>query len=245
MIIASKKDIAGMNIAEILEAKGVKVHYIEESQILAENLPKSEYYVFASRHKSESGETCLTVHTTGNFSDEASHGGNPKELAYCNPFMMRSALKILKEKNITNVPVVMEATHHGPTNLKSPVIFIEVGSKEKDWENKEYCGFVAETIVELINSKITENESYIYFGGSHYNEEATRLMVKNYAIGHICPKYACDFADEEIIKQMIEKTKNSSCAIIDWKLKSEEKNRIVGILDKLNFPWIKKQSIKD
>lgn len=235
-----------MNIAKILEENyNLEIHYIEKEQIFVEELPKAEYYLFASRHRSESGETCLTVHTTGNFSSDTTHGGKPRELAYCNPFMLRNAIKILKNKNKTEMPAIMEATHHGPTSFKIPVIFVEVGSKEEDWKDIGYCQIIAETIFELIKSKSDGKESYIYFGGPHYAEDATELMIKGYAIGHICPKYATKYVDEDIVKQMIKKTPKCKTAIVDWKLKSEEKNNIVDILNKLKIEWVKRQNLKD
>ena len=57
----------------------------------------SDVYIFASRHKSESEIPCLTVHPTGNFSNDTSHGGRAKELSPTHSFLMKKALLLLKE----------------------------------------------------------------------------------------------------------------------------------------------------
>ena len=47
----------------------------------------------------------------------------------------------------------------------------------------------------------------IAFGGSHYSKKFTDKMIdQDYYIGHICPKYSIKYLNDNLIKEMIDKT---------------------------------------
>jgi D-aminoacyl-tRNA deacylase len=126
-----------------------------------------------------------------------------------------SALRYLNANPVHGFDVCLEVTHHGPTNLKKPLVFIEVGSTEKEWGQVNACAVAADTIMNLsLNGKGSE----IAFGGPHYAPKFTKLCLEGRNIGHICPKYYLDTLDENLFKQMVEKTvPKPSKAIIDKK----------------------------
>ncbi|MEM2629784.1 MAG: D-aminoacyl-tRNA deacylase, partial [Candidatus Bathyarchaeia archaeon] len=147
LITASKKDLAALNIAEkLIHNYGFKkenenlykgehefLALIEEDSLYSENLDKlfnPEAIVFASRHSAETGKPTLTVHVPGNWGSTAMYGGKPEELAVADPKRMKAALLTLKikkeELNLSEFDVSLEATHHGPTGMNCPVLFVEI-----------------------------------------------------------------------------------------------------------------------
>ena len=58
---------------------------------------KVEAVIFASRHRSETGEPTLTVHWSGNTTSQADFGGNPRSLSFADPPRLRAALLALDE----------------------------------------------------------------------------------------------------------------------------------------------------
>ena len=231
-LIASKKDVAGMNIARHCEELGLKVNYIEEEQIFAKNLderfPNSELFIILSKHASASGKPSLTAHHPGNFSADSSHGGNPRELVAAYPSYHKEFLKQLwKFKNeMPEFQIVTEPTHHGPTENKTPVLFVEIGATEKEWRNEKAGEVIAKAVKKTIEAKPKYEKVAIAFGGPHYSEKFTKIIIESeYAIGHICPKYAIENIDESIIKQMMEKSaEKPHFAIIDKKGSKRKKN---------------------
>jgi D-aminoacyl-tRNA deacylase len=91
------------------------------------------------------------------------------------------------------------------------------------------------------------NEIAIGIGGPHYCPEFTKLQLNsNVAISHIIPKYVAPIT-EEMIKQAWEKTQEEpDFAIVDWKGlgKSEERQKVIEILEKNYISWKKIKEIK-
>ncbi len=197
-----------------------------------------EYYVFASPHSSEQGKPALSVHCIGNFSDNL-HGGNKKELGISPSSLIKSAFLNLVKENLTEFPVTLEVTHHGPTNLKKPVLFVEVGSGPSEWKNQNALKSVCKAILSISEHK---GMSVVGFGGPHYAPNfSKRELDTELMFGHICPKYQANELNEELITQMIEKTvPRPKKAIIDWKgLKGEQRKLIISLLDKVGLVWDK------
>ena len=260
LIICSEKDIASRNMWDMfIENFGFKetngqyggFRIYKKNDFFLAKSPKgiieisdldkffeAEYYVFASPHSSKKGTPCLTVHATGNFSDNM-FGGNKKELGIAPSSLMKNAFLNLIKDNLTEFPVSLEVTHHGPTNLKKPVLFVEVGSKESEWNNKKAVETVCKAILGLKKEK---GVSAIGFGGPHYAPNFTKKELNTELMfGHICPKYQSSYLDRELIMQMIEKTTpKPEKAIIDWKgLRGKERELIIKILDELGLKWEK------
>lgn len=244
-LVTSKKDVAGMNIAKHCEQLGLEVTYIEEEQIFAKNLderfPSSELFIILSKHASASGKPCLTAHHPGNFSEDNSHGGNPKELAVSHPSYHKEFLKQLWrfKDELPEFQIVTEPTHHGPTENKTPVLFVEIGATEKEWSNEKAGEIIAKAVKETIEKSPKYEKIAIAFGGPHYSEKFTKVIIEDeYAIGHICPKYAIKKLDKKMVKQMIEKSvEKPEFAIIDKK-GVKQKSKIISICKDLNLEVI-------
>jgi len=224
MLVTSKINKAGMNIAKECEKLGLKVHYCEEGILEIKELPNADAYMFLSTHRSESKMPCFTSHFPGIFGTDVSHGGNPKELAHTYPTLQKvymRALNSLKMPELEKFQVVIEATHHGPTHFKKPVMFVEIGSSEEEWQNKAAAELIAKSVkktLEMIkNEKFTKTA--IGFGGTHYPEKFTEVIINGeFAIGHIFPKYQNEHMDKAIFDQMLEKSiEPVKYVLIDWK----------------------------
>lgn len=263
LMVASQQDKAGMNIGKIVaekfgfkecgsfdgmpcyEKSGNKLVFAKTDILSVDYLDTSfspECYLFLSKHKSEAGIPCLTVHSAGNFSNDDSYGGKKRELSLTHASMVKNALDCLKRFNTNSkYSVSLEVTHHGPTSLKHPLICVEVGSKEENWEDLSACGVVARAAFEISENSKTFR-SAIGFGGPHYAPKFTDYCLKNeIGIGHICPKYHIAELDESMAKQMVEKTiPRPEIALIDWKgLDMNGRAKVTIILNKLKINAVK------
>ncbi len=257
LIVTSQQDIAGVNIyselakgfaAEgefegkpILKKGEVWAIATEKKQTEAEHLDEffnPEYYVFASRHRSESGAKTLTVHVTGNLTEHAEVGGKPKQLTRCNASAMKAALQELqrvKDRMHLEYKVSMEATHHGPTGLRKPVLFVEVGSTEVEWNDAKAVRAVAgAALLAAENDKIFQ--SAVGIGGGHYAPRHTSVVLESsIAIGHIIPSYAIDEIDRDVFAQAVEKSK-ASFGFLDWKgMKKEQRDKVIALAAELDL----------
>ncbi len=257
LIAASRKDPAAVNIVEnllalypfkpgsprgniqVYEADGVWLAIIEGEAVEAEGLarvfPEAEAVAFASRHESESLQPTLTVHVPGNLTGEASHGGRPFQLAYAWPQRMRAALKVLSLEAPEGFKVSLEATHHGPTSLPIPVWFVEIGSSQAQWADRE-AGEAAAKALWASVSQQPEGLPAVGFGGGHYAPKHTRLCLEaEYAVGHIFPKYALAQLRSDLIAEAFKKTFGGCrTAILDWKgLSGEARRNLLMLLERL------------
>lgn len=260
VLVTSKKDIASQTIKRIFiedygfaptgesfegspilaREKSAILITTERDMIYCEHLEaafEAEAFIFCSRHRAESGKPALLVHSTGNFSHEAAFGGNPRELSVSAPSLVSAALKRLfserEERNLHNFDVTLEVTHHGPTSMNSPLVFVELGSTEEYWVHPEGARAVSAAIFECINEPL-ECEGVIGFGGTHYASKFNRLVLeKGYKIGHMAPKYVLNDLNPEVIKQMMNRSRaKTRQAIIDWKgMNAENKEYVFPLLE--------------
>ncbi len=265
LIVASKKDEAGMNIAQkIIEQHGFEatserfqdstVHYkkigdaeaklvfIKEDSINAQFISDcfpAELIIFVSRHSSISGIPTLSVHTPGNLVDEADFGGIPKKVSISPASMMKNVLQELtkmKEEMRLNFKVSYECTHHGPS-LDAPCMFAELGSSPEQWRDLKAAEAVANSVVNAVTKRLAYPAA-LGIGGPHYNEKFTEIALKtSIAFGHIIPKYAVPSVDASTIEQCVERTKEKvEFAVFDWKgVRGADKNWLISVVSDLGL----------
>jgi D-aminoacyl-tRNA deacylase len=227
---------------------------IEEMHVFQDGLDKkletaglpASLIIFASRHRSKEEINSLTVHCTGNPSEEARIGGHPKELAVSSPPAMKSILtemKRLAEEKGLKYNITLEVTHHGPTELSIPSLYAEIGSTETQWKDPEAGEVVAKAILTVSLDKVPVA---IGFGGGHYAMRQTGLLFETkISFGHNFPKHQLEHVDEALIKQAVEKS-SADFAYFDRKsMKSEDRKRISEILDKLGLSVLKESEIRE
>jgi len=256
LVVASQKDPAGLNIASSLSREygfdrssdypdpritrkdDVLLARADEESICADSvdsLTNATSVIFASKHTSEKGEACLTVHCTGNVLNEAPYGGKPKSLALADPNRVKSALLSLAEtREELGLPylVSLEATHHGPTELRVPCLFVEIGSSAKQWGDPAAAKAVAQAIWTAATHP-SNGTPAVGFGGGHYSWKHTEAMVSGkFALGHILSKYFFLEYDPGIVELAFRKTTGScSQAIIDKKgVRGTDRNTLVKYL---------------
>src|SRR3989338_9528516 len=140
-IIVSKKDPAGINIAEHLRKYNLdsSLHVVEEDTILSNDLDKkieADLFIFATKHQSAKGVHSLSCHSPGNW-DRAEAGGKDRELCGSPALLLKEDfLELNKAGKDTHHEITLEVTHHGPY-IEKPCVFIEIGSDEENWINKD------------------------------------------------------------------------------------------------------------
>jgi D-aminoacyl-tRNA deacylase len=245
---------SGISLARESADKKFRLVEIEEMHIFQDELDRkleavgipASLIIFASKHRSKEEINSLTVHCTGNPSEEARLGGKPRSLAVSSPSAMKSILlemkKLAQEKSL-KYDVTLEVTHHGPTELSVPSLYAEIGSTETQWKDPEAGEVVAKAILAVSLEKVPAG---LGFGGGHYAMRQTGLLFETgISFGHNFPKYQLEFADEALIRQAIEKS-NADFAYFDRKsMKSEDRKRISEILEKLEIKILKESEIKE
>lgn len=191
-------------------------------------------YIFLSRHQSESRQPTLTAHFTGNFTEDTSHGGRPKELAYSIPSLLKAYVQLLHRRRhqVPNYDVVIEATHHGPTALRRPLMFVEIGSTPAEWQDQQAASVVCDALLQTLTEPIKRSKVAIGFGGLHYSVKFTHsLVTTEYAFAAVAPKYALPHVTASTIEQMIEKSQEPvEAAMLEWKGLGTEKTRLIQLL---------------
>ena len=108
--------------------------------------------MFASRHASNTERPAILIHTTGNWSDDNSFGGEKHDLSQTSALLHRagflSLLNQSKLQNLRDFVVDIEVTHHGPTLLKKPLVYIELGSSKKEWAHQLAARVVSNSIID-------------------------------------------------------------------------------------------------
>ena len=233
--------------------------YSVESEKIDEDIEsitsiKPDLVIFPTTHTSKSGIPSLMVHTQGNWG-KAELGGLNKKICISAENFVKHSLKYLnnvidKYFELDNFDIAQEATHHGPI-LSCPSFFIEIGSSSKEWKIDEAGRIIAETLVYLIeNSEEIANEDYITvfgIGGTHTCQNFMKIVLNDekIAIGHVCPKYALQDLDENMIKQGIERSmKKAEFIIVDWKGLGDNKERIIELLEEMSLEYYKTKEFK-
>jgi D-aminoacyl-tRNA deacylase len=201
--------------------------------------PDSEAFIFLSRHSSESGIPTLTCHFTGNFSDNNQYGGLPRELGICHPFLQKQFIKEISDKQycVRDYEITIEATHHGPTSLKKPLLFIEIGSTEKQWVDTQAASVVCDILISILTRKITQTRCRtvgIALGGTHYPRKFNKLLLETeFGLASVAPRHSLNWIDESMIDQMLSKSfEKVTHGIVDRKGLGREKSRILELIHK-------------
>ncbi|GAB3688071.1 D-aminoacyl-tRNA deacylase [Salinarchaeum chitinilyticum] len=174
---------------------------------VADAFDDPEFVIFASRHSGDTGPL-LSAHCTGNFGD-AEYGGADRSLARAPPNALAAVLDRLAEHAPEEYDVSLECTHHGPTDVGVPSMFVELGSGPEEWADPDGAAAVARAILDL-SGVAADGEPdasadapscegayrhLVGFGGGHYAPRFTRIAREtDWAVGHV----AADWSLEEL-----------------------------------------------
>jgi D-aminoacyl-tRNA deacylase len=156
--------------------------------------------VFASKHSGETGRL-LTAHHTGNFGP-ADHGGADNALAQACPNAHARVLDALAAHAPEGYDVGMECTHHGPTDVGAPSMFVEVGSSDAEWADPAAAEAVARAILDLEgvpphrepeDGDDWSRRQLVGVGGGHYAPRFERVAREtDWAFGHVAADWGLD-----------------------------------------------------
>lgn len=226
---------------EFWRSKEYDMAVIQTPAISADWLDGNEYistrnydgFVFLSRHSAESGVLALTCHSTGNFT-KAAFGGRDREVAIPHPCLQRAYMRRLhaSRSSFVGFEITLEATHHGPTALGKPTLFIEVGTTLRQWEDKELCSNVAALVHDTLVGSIPRAPTAICFGGTHYPSKFTNeLLLGTRAVGTIVPKRSITALDENLFAHILERNDMAEEALLDWHgISGPDKRRLEDLL---------------
>jgi len=165
-----------------------------------------------SRHVSSSKTPALTLHPIG-VPGGIPHGGRGVaggingELTPPSPRfapLFRIMREIAIERGMDEkYDLTVEATHHGP-HLNNPTMYVEIGSEDEQWNDKEAADVWAEAIsISLGLEGETQNglwqgvgEVLLGIGGGHYAPRH-KSVIRDSEVwaGHIIASYALSFDD--------------------------------------------------
>lgn len=231
MVICSEADPASVNIRDrmlemgsfqdyatfegrpVYEGHGGFLLTIGDESLYRNNVDAEAFHVlgeqphvvvYLSRHSSKTGLKSLTVHPIGNFS-HARYGGFFRQLVHCCPGAMTRALRrmatLAKEAGLPHA-VSFEVTHHGPY-LNTPTFFIEIGSDEAAWTEREPAEVIARTVLEAEPGG--SGEVVLGVGGGHYAPRHTEVALKkDVCYSHIVPTHAIPGLGSQLLEQMLD-----------------------------------------
>ncbi|MFB6087000.1 MAG: D-aminoacyl-tRNA deacylase [Haloarculaceae archaeon] len=183
-----------------------------------------ELLVFASRHSGETGRL-LTAHHTGNVGD-AEFGGEDRSLARACPNAHGRVLDALAEHAPDEYEVGTECTHHGPSSVGAPSMFVEVGSGRPQWDDPDAARAVAQAILDLRGvapdapREDGSRRHLVGLGGGHYAPRFERIAREtDWAVGHVAADWALeamgDPADSEDVLEAAFAESAARRAVVD------------------------------
>ncbi|MDQ3873183.1 MAG: D-tyrosyl-tRNA(Tyr) deacylase [Thermoproteota archaeon] len=269
VLIASSQDLAGMTMINHLlrsagfdsgDKSGTEQSYNSDrykniqlcissgSLLTLENLdnlyPNADAFIFLSKHRSESCIPTLTCHCTGNFDRDNAYGGNPYEIAISYPSLQKGYLKAITavRQKVPQYDVIIEATHHGPTSLHKPVLFVELGSSETQWSDNNAASVVCDTLIKILENRPEQCDKIgIALGGTHYPIKFNNLLLNSkFGLAAVASKHNLEAIDEDMLHQMIEKSvEKVTHIILDSKGLGPQKDRIMKLARKTNLELYK------
>jgi D-aminoacyl-tRNA deacylase len=171
----------------------VELRTFEELHIHAEGLAEPfdgpELLFVVSRHAGETGPL-LTAHPTGN-PGPAEFGGEPAAFARAAPNAKAALLAAFDEQAPDGYEVGLECTHHGPTDLDVPALFVELGSEQEQWADEAGARAVAAAVLACRTATPDRKRQLVGFGGGHYVPRFERIVREtDWAVGHVVADWA-------------------------------------------------------
>ena len=164
--------------------------------------------VVVSRHSGETG-ALLTAHFTGNFGD-AEYGGTVGEFARACPNAASVVVSALETHAPPAYEVGTECTHHGPTAVGVPSMFVELGSGETQWSDPDGARAVARAVLELRGVDADREKQVAGFGGGHYAPRFGRVVRETaWAVGHVAADWGLEAmgnpaANRDVLRRAVE-----------------------------------------
>ncbi len=258
LLVFSHEDMASTNVLQhfdvgkpanafpqadqLFENKDFWSHVIDSSMLnysLPQDLTPS-FIIFVSRHSSKAGKPGFHCHVTGNWTTDTTAGGSPETLAVASPTLLKAALLELsaakEQYQLTEFALSLEVTHHGPTDINVPSVFMELGSEQNAWNDKHAGSALASAVKKVVfEFRLPEKEvRRIGFGGNHYAAKFTRQIWNDGPyVGHIVPKHTLPLTTDEMLLRASASVRGEG---LEWWIdkkgtNSELRHRIIALAE--------------
>jgi D-aminoacyl-tRNA deacylase len=199
--------------------------------------------VFASRHSGDTG-ALLTAHATGNFGP-AEYGGYAESLARAAPNALSAVRRAFEEHAPEGYDAGIECTHHGPSSVGCPSLFVELGSGEAQWEDAEGAEAVARAILDLRGVDPATDRAVIGFGGNHYAPRFDRVVTEtDWGVGHIAADWTLEeMGDPYEARAVVAKAFQSSSA--DHALVDGDYPELEAVIEELGFEVVSETWLRE
>lgn len=214
-----------------LEHHDLLFHEVEERLIRQDHLDRSldaDLIIFLSRHSSINPFPVLTVHITGNIGP-ADLGGRPCSVAIAAPEWMHAVLGRLSYHVPAGYRVSYEVTHHGPSEIETPSFFVEIGSKNTEWQDPKAGAAVARSVLE---ADPIGTINLLGIGGTHYARRETQIALESRAaFGHIVHSRDTPRIDTNMLRYLIQMGKAQAVYLDRKALPARELTRLITLID--------------
>jgi D-aminoacyl-tRNA deacylase len=231
----------------VYRSDGFELRTVEELHLhldgVAGAFDDPDLLLFASRHSGETGPL-LTAHFTGNFGP-AEFGGDDRSLARACPGALDRVLTGLEEHAPEGYEVGAECTHHGPSQVGAPSMFVEVGSERPQWEDPAAARAVARAILGLRDADPDADRTVVGFGGGHYVPRFARILRETpWAVGHVGADWALEAMGDpeenrEVLAQAFERS-DATRAVIDG-----ERPALEAVLEDLGYRTVSETWVRE
>ena len=213
-----------------LEEHNLSFHETDGRLIEQDGLDRSiiaDLIIFLSRHTSLDPVPVLTTHVTGNIG-KADLGGRPGSVAVAAPAWMHIILRGLTQYAPPGYRVSYEITHHGPSELSTPSLFVEIGSTEKEWTDERAGEAVARAVLE---ASLPDTIPVVGIGGTHYARRETEIALQSRAaFGHIVHSRDAGLVDAVMVRLLAGKSEARAVYIDRKALTPQETSRLSGVI---------------
>jgi D-aminoacyl-tRNA deacylase len=189
--------------------------------------------IVVSRHSGETGPL-LTAHFTGNFGP-AEFGGEENAFARACPNAASEVVAALERHAPEGYEVGTECTHHGPTDVGVPSMFVELGSDEAQWSDPAGARAVARAVLDLQGVAPDRARQVAGFGGGHYVPRFVRVVRETgWAVGHVAADWALEaMGNPAANRDVIRRAMDASAA--DHALVEGDRPGLEGVLSDLGY----------
>ena len=222
------------------EVDDLHIYADDAASVFKESL---DLVVFVSRHSGETGPL-LSAHYTGNFG-EAEFGGDDRSVAPACPAAHHAVLGSLRQYAPDGYDVAMECTHHGPTSVGAPSMFVELGSAEPEWQDPDGARAVARAVLDLRDAEAHGDRALVAFGGGHYAPRPTRILAEtDWPVGHVAADWSLDdlgdpHARRAVVDAMFAAS-GAAYAVVDG-----EKPRVRAVVSDLGYEVVSETWVRE
>jgi D-aminoacyl-tRNA deacylase len=243
----SRADAAGGGTYYRTEAEDVELRSFDDLHLhldgVAATFDDPDLLVFASRHSGETGPL-LTAHATGNFGP-AEYGGGDGSLARAAPNALRVVRRAFDEHAPEGYETGIEATHHGPSTVGCPSLFVELGSGEAEWNDPEGAAAVAGSILDLRGVEPSDYRTVVGFGGGHYAPRFDRILTEtDWAVGHVAADWSLEeMGDPEEARAVVAKAFRNSGT--EFALIDGDDPDLAAVIEDLGFETVSETWLRE